>query len=64
MTKDDLTLKASLIKKISEWMDDNCDKTEWPSVYLHPESDTQMADAAYAVFKAMYQSQAYAEEQG
>lgn len=62
MTISDMKLKASLAKKISEWVDENCEEKEWPSFYIHDEGDALMTDAAYSVFMAMYQSQAFAKE--
>lgn len=65
MTLDEQVLKTALVKKIAEWSINASATEEWETldVYVHPEMEMHMADAAFAVFKAMIDSQAYKDSQ-
>ena len=54
-------LKADLVDYIQKWADKNCE-SNWPDIIVHGEFAERMADAAFAVFQAMYESQKYKDE--
>lgn len=55
-------LKAAIEGKINDFIAENCAEGDWPSMYCHDALAEQMAAAAYAVFMASAQGQAYAKE--
>ena len=57
-------LKAGLAQKIQEWADENCEDHIWPEIVVHDEFCEGMADAAFAVFEAMAESQKAAIDYG
>lgn len=63
MTINDQVLKQKLTEHIQKWADKVCDSNEWADtdIIVHPDFTIRMADAAYAVFQAMYESQEYAK---
>jgi len=65
MTLDEHVLKLALAKKIAEWANKASDTDEWSNtgIYVHPDFEMHMADAAFAVFKAMVDSQTYKASQ-
>lgn len=67
MTIHEQNLKTSLHKAITQWSEREAQKkqaTDWDSlaVYVHPDFESDMTDAAWAVFQAMVKSQAYQKE--
>ena len=59
-----LQLKAGLEKAIQEWVDTNCEKSQWPNCYFGGETVPLMTEAAAAVFDAVVEVQEYAIREG
>ena len=57
-------LKVKLAQKIQEWADETCEENIWPDVIVHDTFTEGMADAAFAVFEAMVESQKFSLEEG
>lgn len=66
MTVGEHRLKTKLAEKIAEWSIKMSETDDWAdtAVYTHPDMEMHMADAAFAVFKAMIDSQAYLKSEG
>jgi hypothetical protein len=59
-------LKATLYKKINEWIEENCDSDEWGEtrVFVGIETGEHMTNAAYAVFLGIVEAQKYGRQEG
>jgi hypothetical protein len=56
-------LRASLEAAIQKWADAECEEDDWSEHYAPPSLIPNMAQAAYLVFQANADGQAFAKEQ-
>ena len=54
-------LLAELEKAIEVWMNENCEKDDWPLTYVYDKEAADMAKAAAMVFNASFKGQEYAK---
>ncbi len=57
-------LRVSLMDKLEEWVEANCELATWPNAYLGSETTNLMADAAVTVFDAVIEIQEYGLAEG
>lgn len=65
MTKAQQELKIALHGAIEKWAEENSDTLGWAQMkmYVHEDFESDMTEAAWAVFNAMSKSQIFAQDQ-
>ncbi|MBD3260315.1 MAG: hypothetical protein GF334_01335 [Candidatus Altiarchaeales archaeon] len=64
MSKVDPSLYASLHRHIQSWIDENCEESNWPPIYIGHDTVHHMADASFSVFKAILEAEGYCKSEG
>jgi len=55
-------LEATLLEKINQWVDENCDADDWSEGWFAPETPDRMAQAAMLIFLSSRDGQRFVEE--
>ncbi|WP_435310678.1 hypothetical protein [Primorskyibacter sedentarius] len=56
-------LLASLEAQIEQWLNDNCESSDWPQAWMYEDIVRDMAKAAALVFDANHKGQDFAKRE-